>query len=65
MTGHHVQTDVKFASLTNLEVKKVRRFQYTKIVDTRRRTMKIYTSHNQQNAIKILDYMIRYSLSAS
>lgn len=57
--GHHIQVDVKFVSLRNLEGKRVRRFQYTAIDDaTRIRALKIYPRHTQQNAIKFIDYVI-------
>lgn len=57
--GHHVQVDVKFVSLRNFEGTRVRRFQYTAIDDaTRIRALKIYPRHNQQNAIKFVDYVI-------
>jgi transposase InsO family protein len=57
--GHHIQVDVKFVSLMDPEGKRVRRFQYTAIDDaTRVRAMKIFTRHNQQNAIKFIDYVI-------
>jgi len=57
--GHHIQIDVKFVSLRNFEGNRVRRFQYTAIDDaTRIRAMKIYPRHNQQNAIKFVDYVI-------
>ncbi|UCC38192.1 MAG: transposase family protein [Candidatus Aminicenantes bacterium] len=57
--GHHIQVDVKFVSLRNFEGHRVRRFQYTAIDDaTRIRAMKIYPRHNQQNAIKFIDYVI-------
>ena len=57
--GHHIQVDVKFISLRNFEGQRVRRFQYTAIDDaTRIRALKIYPRHNQQNAIKFIDYVI-------
>ena len=57
--GHHIQVDVKFVYLRNLEGKRVRRFQYTAIDDaTRIRALKIYPRHTQQNAIKFIDYVI-------
>jgi transposase InsO family protein len=57
--GHHIQVDVKFVSLRDPEGKRVRRFQYTAIDDaTRIRALKIFTRHNQQNAIKFIDYVI-------
>ena len=57
--GHHIQVDVKFVSLRNFEGNRVRRFQYTAIDDaTRIRALKIYPRHNQQNAIKFIDYVI-------
>jgi len=57
--GHHIQVDVKFVSLRNFEGHRVRRFQYTAIDDaTRIRALKIYPRHNQQNAIKFINYVI-------
>jgi len=57
--GHHIQVDVKFVSLRNFDGHRVRRFQYTAIDDaTRIRALKIYPRHNQQNAIKFIDYVI-------
>jgi transposase InsO family protein len=57
--GHHIQVDVKFVFLRNPEGKRVRRFQYTAVDDaTRIRAMQIYSRHNQQNAIKFIDYVI-------
>ena len=57
--GHHIQIDVKFVTLRNFEGNRVRRFQYTAVDDaTRIRALKIYPRHNQQNAIKFIDYMI-------
>jgi len=57
--GHHIQVDVKFVSLRNFDGNRVRRFQYTAIDDaTRIRALKIYPRHNQQNAIKFIDYVI-------
>jgi len=57
--GHHIQVDVKFATFTNAEGKKVRRFQYTAIDDaTRIRALKIYPKHNQKCAMAFIDYVI-------
>ena len=57
--GHHIQIDVKFVTLRNFEGGRVRRFQYTAVDDaTRIRAMKVYPHHNQQNAIKFVDYVI-------
>jgi len=57
--GHHIQVDVKFVSLRNFDGQRVRRFQYTAIDDaTRIRALKIYPRHNQNNAIKFIDYVI-------
>jgi len=64
--GHHIQVDVKFVSLRNFEGNRIRRFQYTAIDDaTRIRALKIYPRHNQQNAIKFIDYVIENSPSDS
>ncbi len=57
--GHHIQVDVKFVTLRSFEGNRVRRFQYTAVDDaTRIRALKVYPRHNQQNAIKFIDYVI-------
>lgn len=57
--GHQVQVDVKIVSLPSTGTKMVRRYQYTAIDDaTRIRALKIYSSHNQANAISFIDYVI-------
>ena len=57
--GHHVQADVKILSLKAPDGHRVRRFQYTAIDDaTRVRALKMYSRHNQANAIKFIDYAI-------
>lgn len=57
--GHHVQMDVKFITLKDRIDKTVRRFQYTAIDDaTRIRALKVYSKHNQVNAIDFADYVI-------
>lgn len=57
--GHHVQIDVKFLQLNDQEEKIVKRYQYTAIDDaTRIRTLQIYPKHNQNCAIKFIDYVI-------
>ena len=56
--GHHVQVDVKFITLSDPLGNKIKRFQYTAIDDaTRIRTLKIYTKHNQKNAIDFIDHV--------
>ena len=56
--GHHVQVDVKFITLRDMDGNKVRRFQYTAIDDaTRIRALKIYGQHTQKNAIEFIDYV--------
>jgi transposase InsO family protein len=58
--GHHVQVDVKFVDLTAPTGEKVRRFQYTAIDDaTRIRALRVYSRHNQDNAIDFLDHVVR------
>jgi len=58
--GHHIQADVKIVSLKTPDGHRVRRFQYTAIDDaTRVRALKIYSRHNQANAIKFIDYAIK------
>jgi IS30 family transposase len=57
--GHHVQVDVKFMRLKGACGKPVKRFQYTAIDDaTRIRALQIYPKHNQDCAIKFIDYVI-------
>jgi transposase InsO family protein len=57
--GHHIQMDVKFITLKDRIGKTVRRFQYTAIDDaTRIRALKVYSKHNQVNAIDFADYVI-------
>jgi transposase InsO family protein len=57
--GHHIQVDVKFLSLKTTDGRRIRRFQYTAIDDaTRIRALKIYSRHNQKNAIDFIDYVI-------
>ena len=57
--GHHVQVDVKFLKLKYKEGKTVKRYQYTAIDDaTRIRALQIYPKHNQDCAIKFIDYVI-------
>jgi transposase InsO family protein len=57
--GHHIQVDVKFLKLRNAEGKVVKRYQYTAIDDaTRIRALQIYPKHNQDCAIKFMDYVI-------
>lgn len=57
--GHHIQVDVKFVNLKDVEGKKVRRYQYTAIDDaTRVRALKILPKHNQNAAIEFIDYVI-------
>ncbi len=57
--GHHIQVDVKFLTLKDTDGHKVRRYQYTAIDDaTRVRTLQIYRKHNQQCAIRFIDYLV-------
>ena len=57
--GHHVQVDVKFITLSDPLGNKIKRYQYTAIDDaTRIRTLKIYSRHNQKNAIEFIDYVV-------
>ena len=57
--GHHVQVDVKFLQLKDVEGKTVKRYQYTTIDDaTRIRVLQIYPKRNQNYAIKFMDYVI-------
>ena len=57
--GHHIQVDVKFLTLKDTDGHKVRRYQYTAIDDaTRVRALQIYRKHNQQCAIRFIDYLV-------
>ena len=57
--GHHVQVDVKFLQLKNREGKTVKRYQYSAIDDaTSIRALQIFPKHNQDGAIKFMDYVI-------
>ncbi len=57
--GHHVQVDVKFLILKDVEGRRVRRFQYTAVDDaTRIRALQIYPKHNQDCAIMFMDYVV-------
>ena len=60
MPGHHIQVDVKFLKFIDDNGKKLKRYQYTAIDDaTRVRALKIYTRHNQKNAIRFVDHIIK------
>jgi len=53
--GHHVQIDVKFLQLKDIEGNAVKRYQYTAIDDaTRIRALRIYTKNNRQAVEKVL-----------
>jgi transposase len=57
--GHHVQVDVKFITLRDTLGNKIRRYQYTAVDDaTRIRALKIYSKHNQKNAIEFIDQVV-------
>lgn len=57
--GHHVQVDVKFLKFKDSEGKTVKRYQYTAIDDaTRIRALQVYEKHNQNCAIKFIDYVV-------
>jgi transposase InsO family protein len=57
--GHHVQVDVKFITLSDALGKKLKRYQYTAVDDaTRIRALKIFSRHNQKNAIEFIDHVI-------
>lgn len=57
--GHHIQVDVKFLALTNVEGQRERQFQCTAIDDaTGIWALKIYPRHTQANAIDFIDYII-------
>jgi len=58
--GHHIQLDVKFLTLRTDKDTRIRRYQYTAIDDaTRIRALKIYSKHNQKNAIRFIDHVIQ------
>lgn len=60
--GHHVQVDVKSLRLKNSAGKSVKRYQYTAIDDaTRVRALQIFPAHNQECAIRFMDYVIEKS----
>ncbi len=57
--GHHVQVDVKFNTLSDVLGNKIKRYQYTAVDDaTRIRALKIFSKHNQKNAIEFIDHVI-------
>ena len=57
--GHHVQVDVKFNTLSDALGNKIKRYQYTAVDDaTRIRALKIFSKHNQKNAIEFIDHVI-------
>jgi len=57
--GHHIQVDVKFLQLKTREGKTMKRYQYTAIDDaTRVRALQIFPKHNQDNAIRFIDYVV-------
>ena len=57
--GHQVQLDVKVVLLKDKAGKAIRRYQYTAIDDaTRIRALQIYRQHNQECAIRFMDYVI-------
>jgi hypothetical protein len=52
-----VQVAVKFLQLKDLEGKTVKRYPYTAIDDaTRIRALQIFPEHNQECAIRFMDY---------
>lgn len=58
VSGHRIQTDVKFLNFQK-DGKSIRRYQYTAIDDsTRARALRIYERHNQANAIDFMNYVI-------
>jgi transposase len=59
VSGHLFQVDVKFLQLKDGEGNAVIRYQYTAIDDaTRIRALQIFPNHNQDCAIKFIDYVI-------
>jgi transposase InsO family protein len=58
--GHHIQVDVKFLNFHSTQGMKLKRYQYTAIDDaTRIRALKIYSRHNQQNAIDFINEVVK------
>lgn len=56
--GHRIQVDVKFLSFKDPEGKLKKMYQYTAIDDaTRARALQIFPKHNQETAIKFMDYV--------
>ena len=57
--GHHIQVDVKFLVFKGKDGGVFKRYQYTAIDDaTRIRALKVYSRHNQANAIDFVEYVI-------
>jgi transposase InsO family protein len=57
--GHHIQVDVKFLIFKGKGGNLIKRYQYTAIDDaTRIRALKVYSRHNQANAIDFVDYVV-------
>jgi transposase InsO family protein len=57
--GHHIQVDFKFLIFKGEQGCAVKRYQYTAIDDaTRIRALKVYSRHNQVNAIDFVDHVI-------
>ena len=57
--GHHIQVDVKFLIFKGKSGGVIRRYQYTAIDDaTRIRALKVYSRHNQANAIDFVEYVV-------
>ncbi len=57
--GHHIQIDVKFLIFKGKGGGVIKRYQYTAIDDaTRIRALKVYSRHNQANAIDFVEYVV-------
>jgi transposase InsO family protein len=57
--GHHIQVDVKFLIFKGKGGDVIKRYQYTAIDDaTRIRALKVYSRHNQANAIDFVEYVV-------
>ena len=57
--GHHIQIDVKFLIFKGKGGSVTKRYQYTAIDDaTRIRALKVYSRHNQANAIDFVEYVV-------
>jgi len=57
--GHHIQVDVKVITFVK-DSQRIKRYQYTAIDDaTRVRVLKMYSRHNQENAIDFINHVVK------